>query len=101
MSQKTLYTIGSVSKSWSSENLEDGLMTSYSVQYSLPVENPVNNVSMYRGKGFIRFTVPINHPDAHNMGFQDLIAAAELSGLLEISPKVNKNTGRNTVLDKK
>lgn len=65
-------------------------MTSYSVQYSLPVENPVNNVSKFKGKGFIRFTVPINHPDAHNMGFQDLQAAAELSGLIDLSTAYNK-----------
>jgi hypothetical protein len=76
-------------------------MTSYSVQYALPCDNPVNNVSIYRGKGFIRFTVPINHPDAHNMGFQDLIAAAELSGLLELSPKHNKNTGGKVIIDRK
>lgn len=76
-------------------------MTAYSVQYSLPVDNPVNNVSKYVGKGFIRFTVPINHPNAHNMGFQDLLAAQELSGLLELSPKHNKNTGHLRTLDKK
>lgn len=59
-------------------------MTAYTVQYSLPVDNPVNNVSKYVGKGFIRFTVPINHPDAHTMGFADLLAAADLSGILDL-----------------
>lgn len=76
-------------------------MTSYSVQYSLPVDNPVNNVSKHVGKGFIRFTVPINHPDAHNMGFQDLIAAAELSGLLDLSTPLNRNRDKKVVIDKK
>ena len=76
-------------------------MTSYSVQFLLPVDNPVNNVAIYKGKGFIRFSVPINHPDAHNMGFQDLIAAAELSGLLEISPRLNKKSEVHLKIDKK
>jgi hypothetical protein len=68
-----------------------GFMTRYTVQFNLPVDNPVNNVSMRKGKGFIEFQVPINHPDAHKMGFQDLLAAAELSGLFHISPTL-KNT---------
>lgn len=69
-------------------------MTRYSVQYSLPVDNPEKKVSKTVGKGVIVFEVPINHPDAHNMGFQDLIAAAELSGLLGISPPLNKKISK-------
>jgi hypothetical protein len=76
-------------------------MTSYSVQYSLPVDNPVNNVSKQTGKGFIRFTVPINHPDAHNLGFQDLLAASELSGLIDISTGYNRNKTLKKVIDSK
>lgn len=59
-------------------------MTSYSVQYSLPVDNPVNKVSVCKGKSNWEFLVPINHPDAHNMGFMDLCAAQELSGLFHL-----------------
>lgn len=44
---------------------------------------------MTRRKSSITFEVPINHPDAHNMGFQDLVAAAELSGLFTVSPGLN------------
>lgn len=62
-------------------------MTRYQVQYDFPVENPVSNVSIYRGKEVIEFLVPLNHPDAHNMGFQDLLAAAELSGLCHLPTK--------------
>lgn len=65
-------------------------MTQFIVQFVLPVDNPVSNVSMRKGKGFVEFLVPLNHPDAHNMGFQDLIAAAELSGLIHLSPGLNK-----------
>jgi len=66
-------------------------MTTYNVQFELPVDNPVNNVAMRRGKRSITFYVPINHPRAHNMGYQDLLAAAELSGLLRLSTPLNKN----------
>ena len=68
-------------------------MTTYSVQFELPVDNPERNVSIRRGKGSVTFFVPINHPDAHNMGFQDLIAAAELSGLVRIVPSPNNKSG--------
>jgi hypothetical protein len=63
------------------------------VQYVLPVDNPVNNVSKRRVQGGWEFLVPINHPSAHNLGFQDLVAAAELSGLIHLStPPKNKNS---------
>lgn len=71
-------------------------MTRYEVQFELPVNNPENNVSKRVKKGVTIFFVPINHPDAHNMGYQDLIAAQELSGLLKLSPPLN-----NTVDTKK
>lgn len=61
-------------------------MTRYLVQYTLPVDNPVSNVSMRRGKDYVEFLVPLNHPDAHNMGFQDLLSAQQLSGLFHLSP---------------
>lgn len=66
-------------------------MTHYTVQYTLPVDNPVNNVSGSKKNGCYYFQVPINHPDAHNFGFLDLIAAVELSGLITVSPTLNKN----------
>ena len=66
-------------------------MTTYTVQFELPVNNPEKNVRMKRGKGHLVFYVPLNHPDAHNMGFQDLIAAQELSGLLVLSTPLKNN----------
>jgi len=60
-------------------------MTTYTVQFVLPVDNPVNKVAVTRAKGHMRFEVPLNHPDAHTMGLMQLIAAAELSGLLGLS----------------
>lgn len=47
---------------------------------------------MRRSKAHMFFEVPINHPDAHKMSLMDLIAAAELSGLINISTGLNKNT---------
>lgn len=64
-------------------------MTRYEVQFELPVENPVSNVGICKRKGVTIFLVPINHPDAHNMGYQDLIAATELSGRIVLSPSLN------------
>lgn len=61
-------------------------MTTYTVQFVMPVDNPVNKVSVTRSKGHMVFEVPINHPDAHQMGLMQLIGAAELSGLLRLSP---------------
>lgn len=72
-------------------------MTRYTVQYIMPVDNPVSNVSMRRGRGFIEFLVPLNYPDAHKMNLSDLIAASELSGLVHLSTGHNKKN----VLDKK
>lgn len=64
-------------------------MTTYTVQFTMPVDNPVSNVRMGRKKAHMTFEVPLNHPEAHKMGLMDLIAAAELSGLLVVSPDLN------------
>ena len=71
---------------------ESHKMTSYTVQFSLPVDNPVNKVSVTRKKSHLTFDVPLNHPEAHKMNLMDLIAAAELSGLLGLSTHLNKNS---------
>lgn len=57
-------------------------MTTYVVQFTYPVDNPTNKVRLTKDKGVMHFEVPLNHPEAHSMGFMDLCAAAELSGLL-------------------
>lgn len=59
-------------------------MTSYTVQYELPVDNPEDKVAVRRLRKSIHFFVPINHRSAHLMGYQDLIAAAERSGLVRL-----------------
>jgi len=69
-------------------------MTTFTVQFTLPVDNPVSNVSVRRQKAHMTFDVPINHPDAHKMGLMDLIAAAELSGLITVSPPPNNSSLR-------
>jgi hypothetical protein len=64
-------------------------MTTYTVQFILPVDKPESNVSITWHGRVAHFDVPINHPDAHNMGYQDLLAAAELSGLLGLPTHLN------------
>ena len=64
-------------------------MTTYAVQFQLPVDKPENNVRLTKEKHTWIFDVPINHPDAHNMGYEDLIAAAELSGRLVLLTTLN------------
>ena len=72
-------------------------MTRYDVQYVLPVNNPLMSVSRTVGKTVIHFEVPINHPDAHKMGFTDLMAATELSGLFTVSTTHNRNNRKGTI----
>lgn len=71
-------------------------MTAYTVQYVLPVDNPVNNVRLTRKKQVMIFEVPINYPDAHEMTLRQLIEASERSGLLGLSTHVNNKTGLQT-----
>jgi hypothetical protein len=67
-------------------------MTQYQVQFVLPVDNPAKNVRVTKRKQLFTFEVPVNHPDAHTMGFMDLLAAAELSGLLGLPTHLNKKS---------
>ncbi|HEY6022509.1 MAG TPA: hypothetical protein VIY48_22385 [Candidatus Paceibacterota bacterium] len=73
-------------------------MTEYTVQYIMPVDNPVNKVAKRVGKGKLCFEVPINYPDAHNLSLADLIEAADRSGLILLSTgvKKNKNQGKKS-----
>ena len=68
-------------------------MTSYKVQYELPVDNPAHKVRIKKSKCSITFFVPINHPDIHMMTYSDLVEAARVSGLFDLSTPLNtKNT---------
>lgn len=53
-----------------------GEHTRYEVQFTIPCEEPENNVRRKFKRGTYCFEVPINHPLAHNLGYQDLLAAA-------------------------
>jgi len=59
------------------------------VQYELPCEKPEDNVRMTRGKRSYRFSVPINLPDAHSLGFVQLFHLAERGKLLGLSTPLN------------
>lgn len=65
-------------------------MTKYEVQFVLPCEQPETKVSKGTGRRAHIFFVPINHPKAHNIGYQELLEATEVSGLLELSTPLNK-----------
>jgi len=67
-------------------------MTKYTVQFQMPCEDPVNNVSMTRGKKVMHFFVPLNHPLAHNLGLVQLLEALERQALSTLSTPLN-NTG--------
>lgn len=55
----------------------------------MPCEYPEHNVRMIRRKAVNHFFVPINHKNAHNMGYQDLIEAVERAKLFELSTRFN------------
>jgi len=73
-------------------------MTTFIIQYTMPVENPEKNVSIERFKGVIRFFVPLNIPEAHNLTLNDLLTYAELSGKLALSTTLNKKTGTGKIV---
>lgn len=52
-------------------------ITGYEVQFTVPVDNPVNNVRKRKRNGVLIFEVPINHPLAHSLTFSDLLLAVE------------------------
>ena len=52
-------------------------MSAYKVQFTLPVDNPEDNVRKIVKKGHYLFEIPINHPRAHNLGLQELYEAHE------------------------
>lgn len=64
-------------------------MKTYEVQFELPVDDPVNNVRVKRGKKRWVFYLPVNHPNAHNIGLQDLIEAVKRRDLLGLSTDLN------------
>lgn len=47
----------------------------WSVQLLMPVDNPVYNVRMFHRKGVYTFEVPMNYPNVHNIGFEELFQA--------------------------
>lgn len=72
-------------------------MTRFEVQYVLPVNDPVNNIGVFQRKKFLTFLVPINHPVAHNIGLQDLLAAVERQELLGLSTPLNNKSLSETL----
>ena len=67
-------------------------MNAYKVQFELPCEDPFNKVRIHREKNTLTFLVPINYPCCEQLTFSELLRAAERSGLIELSPTLNKRT---------
>lgn len=61
----------------------------FTVQYIWPVNNPEYNVGMERRRRVFKFYVPINHPNAHTMGFQELLEAGQATDLSTLSTPLN------------
>lgn len=67
----------------------------YVIQYTIPVNNPEDNVFVRCSKGVHVFELPINHPFAHNISLRDLIDSVNSRELLALSTGLN-NTSGNT-----
>lgn len=77
-------------------------MKAYKVQFSLPVDNPVNNIRMTRKKTVIEFEVPINTPDLANLGYSFLAAnavetVAPTEAPEEVVPVIHKHNKKRLV----
>lgn len=57
----------------------------YSVQFVLPVDNPVDNVRRTIRKGFVSFEVPVNYPSIHKLNYAELILAATRAEVIQLS----------------
>lgn len=66
----------------------------WTVQYELPVDNPVDKVRVDTRKAgrylTTVFYVPLNHPLAHQMGLEQLLHAVERQDLFTLSTDHNK-----------
>jgi hypothetical protein len=59
------------------DNNQDPAICGFSVQFTLPVDNPVDNVLRRRVKGGYVFEVPINTPSIHNLTLTQLLIMSE------------------------
>jgi hypothetical protein len=64
----------------------------FTVQFVLPVDNPVNNVRAIRVKSGTVFEVPVNLPDVGNVTYSQLLEMARVSGLLGLSTDLNNKS---------
>lgn len=58
----------------------------YSVQWILPVNNPVENVRLIRQPGELLFEVPINYPNCEQLGLAQLLDAVAESEVVRTIP---------------
>lgn len=57
-------------------NVREVACQGYAVQFTMPVDNPVDNVRLIREQRRYIFEVPINHPAIHCLTFADLVREA-------------------------
>ncbi len=67
-------------------------MTRFVVQFTLPVDNPVDNVRVSLGPEGYFFEVPINTPGCEQMGFSQLLALVPDEKLSALSTALNKKS---------
>ena len=66
-------------------------MKAISIQYGLPVKNPVNNVRVLCKGNVIHMEIPINYPDIHKVSFVDLLEKHGVeSGAVQVTHMPNK-----------
>lgn len=74
------------------KDLPRGKHLCWHVQLEVPVDNPVYNVRMTYESGAYCFTVPINYPNVHSLGFEELFEAQGRATKYRLSTDLNKNS---------
>lgn len=62
----------------------------YQVQFTLPVDNPEDNVVKIIRRTVIHFEVPVNYPSFEQVGYAELLRVAKVKELLTESTGLNK-----------
>lgn len=61
----------------------------WAVQWTFPVDNPVNNVRRRTVKGMLTFECPVNLPDVHNLTLTELLGLSQIRESLDLSTGLN------------
>lgn len=64
-------------------------MKDLQIQFTFPVDNPVNNVRVKRRRGVVHIEIPINYPDLHLLAITDLLDIAGNMSKLDLPTTLN------------